>query len=71
MGHCGSVASPVFLASFRPVKDSISRARMNGSPVKSAGCFSRSPRFGSQYPHGSSQTSVSLVLGDPTPFSGL
>lgn len=31
----------------------------------------RDPRFGSQYPGGGSQLSVTIVPGDPAPSSGL
>ena len=43
----------------------------NGSMLKSTGCSSRGWGFNSfQYPHGSSQPTVSPVPGNLTPSSG-
>ena len=39
--------------------------------VKGTGCFSRRPKFNSQYTLGGLQLSIILVLGDTTPSSGL
>ena len=39
----------------------------NCSVIKNTGYSSRGPRFNSQYPHGSSQLSVTVVPGDVTP----
>ena len=41
------------------------------SPVNSTGCSCRGPGCGSQHSHGSSKPSVTLVLRDLTPSSGL
>jgi hypothetical protein len=40
---------------------------IDGSAVKTAGCFSKGSNFHSQYPHGSSQLSVTLTSGGLTP----
>lgn len=34
-------------------------------------CFCRESEFDSQHPHGSSQSSITLVLGNPKPSSDL
>lgn len=47
------------------------RAWRDGLAVKSIGCSFRGLRLASQHPHGCSQPSVTQVLGDLTPSSGL
>jgi hypothetical protein len=39
--------------------------------LKSTGCSCRGPGFGSQYPHGNSQLSVTSIPSDLMPSSGL
>jgi hypothetical protein len=39
----------------------------DNSAVKSTGCFSRGPGFNFQFPHGSSQVSITPVLRDLVP----
>ena len=42
-----------------------------GQQLRTLAPLSEDPRFSSQYPHGGSQPSVTLVPGDLTPSSGL
>lgn len=52
------------------LKIRIKRRSLEGcSAAQSASCSSRSPRLGSQYPHGCSQLPITPVSGDLTPFS--
>ena len=43
----------------------------NDSMFKSTGCFSRGPRFNSQYPYCDPQTSITPDIGDLVPSFGL
>lgn len=44
---------------------------LESSLGKNTGCSSREPKFDPQHPHGSSQASIFLVLGNLMPPSGL
>lgn len=46
-------------------------AGSDGSLIKSTGCFSRGPVFGSQDPHGNEQLSRTPVSGNQMPSAGL
>jgi hypothetical protein len=52
-------------------KARVSRGRRDGLVVKDTCCSCRGSELNSQHPHGGSQPSVALVLGDQMPSSGL
>lgn len=52
-------------------EDAVIMGREDGSTVTRSSCSSKGSRFNSQHPHGGSQPSVTPVLRDPTPSSGL
>ena len=65
LGILTSEASSLNFALLAEIK---CRGLRDDSAIESTGCFSRGPRFNSQYPHGGLQLSVTPVSRDPAPL---